>query len=154
MLKYCARLSRSEGEASALSDNESDAGLHAIIATLKRREGLTDPLRAGPLKTAVENYLDALSHLLVAAGPPGQREPGYKSRSAVKGPTTDPVIGWADELVEREATWLKQQTERIHKWLESPYPTRKKSSKPCAGCGRGLAKGARFCPSCGSPTGR
>lgn len=81
------------------------------------------------------------------------RSPTISDESKARGDgsvTPNPVHGWAEDLVKREMRFLRDRAVFLEDWMDDPRPAAKRSSKArCKGCGRGLARGVKFCSQCG-----
>ena len=98
---------------------------------------------------ALDLYVKGLSFLIEEAlGGGGSSAHSDASKTPGFGPSPlrQPTSYWAAEELERQTRWIERQVDSINEFMERPSG----SSRSCEGCGRGAAKGWRYCPYCGT----
>lgn len=124
--------------------------LREQVLWLQRERLVKEAVVDRKLGKVLQRYVQALSHVLDVTGAPGRAPFGEGSRggdgSEKPIPSSRPV--WADNLLRRHERWLLRQVDDVEAWLDKPYATRE--GAVCERCGKGLARGWRHCPSCGT----
>lgn len=123
--------------------------LRKHVHALQQERMLNDTLESRKVGELLKRYIAALSHLAVETS----AVRGSQGYSEVRGGSSDagmptPTVKWARALMKKHERWLLRQIDELENWLEHPRPTGD-VKKSCVACGRGLPRGAQYCPSCG-----
>ncbi len=126
--------------------------LRRQLIAVKKRDLIRDPLVSGVRAEALYRYVDALAGVALesSAAKAMSLEPKTGGGSDFERAMPSPVPGWAQALFRRELRNRERDAERLETWIESPYRGGQKTKRRCGECGRGLARGHIFCPSCGT----
>lgn len=126
--------------------------LRLQLVAVKRRDLIRDPLVSGVRAEPLYRYVDALAGVALeaSAAKAGSLEPRTGGGSDAETAIPSAVPGWAQALFRRELRNRERDAERLEDWIERPHRGGHKTKRRCDECGRGLARGHVFCPSCGT----